>query len=110
MTSEQTILALIQTFFYGTYLTYFIGHRCQLITFLHDAVDTFPPLSLVCCQKQVIWVAPLSATHSALQQINPSYSVTMLLITDCAMMWSQQIQQEDESCLQKSLLHMSLNF
>lgn len=47
-------------------------------------------LLLVYCQKQVIGVRPLSAPHSALPQINPSDSFTTLLITYCAVMWSQQ--------------------
>lgn len=33
------------------------------------------------CQKQAIWVSPLSGLHSALSQINPPDSFTTLLIT-----------------------------
>lgn len=38
-------------------------------------------LLVVYCQKQAIWVSPLSALHSALSQINPPDSFTTLLIT-----------------------------
>lgn len=38
-------------------------------------------LLVVYCQKQAIWVRPLSALHSALSQINPPDSLTTLLIT-----------------------------
>lgn len=38
-------------------------------------------LLVVYCQKQAIWVSPLSGLHSALPQINPPDSFTTLLIT-----------------------------
>lgn len=61
-------------------------------------------LLLLCCQKQAVWVGPLSALHSALSQINPPDSFTTLLITYAPVMpsWQKKMWQgPDEFRLQQ---------